>query len=88
MSSRGTDFFISHAGRDTGWAEWLAWQLQQDGYTVELDVWDWVRGGGAQGPVLGVGVAPWPRRTLTCLVWVKPASMPSRETSRPIPLCL
>src|SRR3954452_11644824 len=41
MSGRGTDFFISHAGRDTAWAEWLAWQLQQAGYTVELDVWDW-----------------------------------------------
>src|SRR3954462_13496556 len=44
MSSRGTDFFISHAGRDTGWAEWLAWQLQQAGYTVELGVWDWAPG--------------------------------------------
>ncbi|ADB74140.1 FxSxx-COOH system tetratricopeptide repeat protein [Geodermatophilus obscurus] len=44
MSDRGTDFFISHAGRDTGWAEWLAWQLQQAGYSVELDVWDWVPG--------------------------------------------
>src|SRR3954468_11103925 len=44
MSSRGTDFFISHAGRDTGWAEWLAWQLQQAEYSVELDVWDWVPG--------------------------------------------
>ncbi|WP_049788154.1 FxSxx-COOH system tetratricopeptide repeat protein [Geodermatophilus obscurus] len=44
MSSRATDFFISHAGRDTGWAEWLAWQLQQAGYTVELDVWDWAPG--------------------------------------------
>src|SRR3954471_22962748 len=44
VSSRGTDFFISHAGRDTGWAEWLAWQLQQAGYSVELDVWDWVPG--------------------------------------------
>src|SRR4051812_8700572 len=44
MSGRGTDFFISHAGRDTGWAEWLAWQLQQAGYTVELDVWDWTPG--------------------------------------------
>src|SRR3954463_11126467 len=44
VSSRGTDFFISHAGRDTGWAEWLAWQLQQGGYTVELDVWDWAPG--------------------------------------------
>ncbi len=44
MSSRGTDFFISHAGRDTAWAEWLAWQLQQAGWTVELDVWDWAPG--------------------------------------------
>ncbi|SDZ20852.1 Tetratricopeptide repeat-containing protein, partial [Geodermatophilus africanus] len=44
MSGRGTDFFISHAGRDTAWAEWLAWQLQQDGYRVELDVWDWAPG--------------------------------------------
>src|SRR4051794_32884091 len=44
VSSRGTDFFISHAGRDTGWAEWLGWQLQEAGYTVELDVWDWAPG--------------------------------------------
>src|SRR3954462_3148985 len=44
MSGRGTDFFISHAGRDTGWAEWLAWQLEQAGYRVELDVWDWAPG--------------------------------------------
>src|SRR3954468_1091597 len=44
MSSRGVDFFISHAGRDTGWAEWLAWQLQQAGYSVELAVWDWAPG--------------------------------------------
>jgi TIR domain-containing protein/tetratricopeptide repeat protein len=44
VSGRGTDFFVSHAGRDTAWAEWLAWQLQQAGYTVELDVWDWVPG--------------------------------------------
>ena len=44
VSSGDTDFFISHAGRDTAWAEWLAWQLQQAGYHVELDVWDWTRG--------------------------------------------
>jgi TIR domain-containing protein len=44
VSGRGTDFFISHAGRDTGWAEWLAWQLQQAGFSVELDVWDWTPG--------------------------------------------
>jgi hypothetical protein len=44
VSSRGTDFFVSHAGRDTAWAEWLAWHLQEAGYTVELDVWDWAPG--------------------------------------------
>jgi TIR domain len=44
VSGEQTDFFISHAGRDTGWAEWLAWQLQQAGYRVELDVWDWAPG--------------------------------------------
>jgi hypothetical protein len=44
VSGRATDFFISHAGRDTGWAEWLGWQLQEAGYSVELDVWDWSPG--------------------------------------------
>jgi hypothetical protein len=37
VSGRGTDFSISHVGRDTRWAEWLAWRLQQAGYTVELE---------------------------------------------------
>ncbi len=44
VSGERTDFFISHAGRDTAWAEWLAWQLQQAGYRVELAVWDWAPG--------------------------------------------
>jgi len=39
-----TDFFISHAGSDRAWAEWVAWQLTEAGYTVELDVWDWAAG--------------------------------------------
>jgi TIR domain/Tetratricopeptide repeat len=38
------DFFISHAGADRAWAEWVAWQLTEAGYTVELDVWDWAAG--------------------------------------------
>lgn len=38
------DFFVSHAGTDRGWAEWVAWQLIEAGYTVELDVWDWAAG--------------------------------------------
>src|SRR4029077_1700669 len=38
------DFFISHAGADRAWAEWVAWQLMDAGYTVELAVWDWAAG--------------------------------------------
>ena len=40
----GVDFFISHAGRDQAWAEWVAWHLVEAGYTVELDFWDWAVG--------------------------------------------
>jgi TIR domain/NB-ARC domain len=40
----GVDFFISHAGRDQAWAEWIAWHLVDAGYTVELDCWDWAAG--------------------------------------------
>ncbi|WP_026207945.1 FxSxx-COOH system tetratricopeptide repeat protein, partial [Catelliglobosispora koreensis] len=38
------DFFVSHAGRDRAWAEWVAWELAQAGFSVELDVWDWPAG--------------------------------------------
>ncbi|MFI6978023.1 TIR domain-containing protein [Embleya sp. NPDC050154] len=37
-------YFISHAGSDTAWAEWIAGQLLQDGLEVELDAWDWATG--------------------------------------------
>jgi hypothetical protein len=38
------DFFISHAGADRAWAEWVASQLRDAGHTVELDVWNWAPG--------------------------------------------
>ncbi|MFC1407956.1 FxSxx-COOH system tetratricopeptide repeat protein [Streptacidiphilus sp. N1-12] len=38
------DFFVSHAGADRAWAEWVAWQLREAGYQVELDFWDWAAG--------------------------------------------
>jgi hypothetical protein len=38
------DFFISHAGPDREWAEWVAWHLRDAGYSVELDSWDWAAG--------------------------------------------
>ena len=44
MGGDQVDFFISHAGRDRAWAEWVAWHLVEAGYTVELDVWDWAAG--------------------------------------------
>lgn len=36
--------FVSYAGRDLAWAEWVAWQLRDAGYQVELDRWDWAAG--------------------------------------------
>lgn len=44
MAGDRADFFVSHAGTDRAWAEWVAWQLMDDGYAVELDVWDWAAG--------------------------------------------
>ncbi|MER6179315.1 FxSxx-COOH system tetratricopeptide repeat protein [Streptomyces sp. NPDC001652] len=38
------NLYISYAGPDRAWAEWVAWQLQDAGYTVELDVWHWRAG--------------------------------------------
>ena len=44
MGGDRVDFFVSHSGADRAWAEWVAWQLAEAGYTVELDVWDWPSG--------------------------------------------
>ena len=44
MAGDRKDFFVSHAGADRAWAEWVAWQLYKAGYTVELDVWNWAAG--------------------------------------------
>ena len=44
MGGDRVDFFVSHAGADRAWAEWVAWQLIDAGYSVELDVWDWAAG--------------------------------------------
>lgn len=44
QDAQGVDFFLSYAGRDQAWAEWVAWHLIEAGYTVELDCWDWRAG--------------------------------------------
>jgi len=34
------DFFISYNKTDRSWAEWIAWQLEEAGYTTVLQAWD------------------------------------------------
>ena len=34
------DFFISYNKEDTHWAEWIAWQLEEAGYTTRIQAWD------------------------------------------------
>ncbi|MDP2896514.1 MAG: FxSxx-COOH system tetratricopeptide repeat protein [bacterium] len=34
------DFFISYNRADRTWAEWIAWQLEEAGYSVVLQAWD------------------------------------------------
>jgi hypothetical protein len=34
------DFFISYTGADSAWAEWIAFALEEQGYTVTVQAWD------------------------------------------------
>src|SRR5215813_10371531 len=34
------DFFVSYNRADRQWAEWIAWQLEEAGYTVIVQAWD------------------------------------------------
>ena len=34
------DFFVSYNGHDEQWAEWIAWQLENAGFSVLLQAWD------------------------------------------------
>ncbi|MGW6354623.1 FxSxx-COOH system tetratricopeptide repeat protein [Streptomyces sp. NPDC055092] len=44
MTNTTQRFFISYAGLDRSWAEWVGWHLEQAGHRVILDVWDWRTG--------------------------------------------
>jgi hypothetical protein len=33
-------FFVSYTGADRVWAEWIAWQLEEPGYQVKIEAWD------------------------------------------------
>lgn len=39
------DFFVSYNRADRAWAEWIAWTLEEAGYTVVLQSWDFRPGG-------------------------------------------
>jgi TIR domain len=40
----GWDFFVSYTQADRDWAEWIAWQLEEDGRRVLIQAWDMVPG--------------------------------------------
>jgi hypothetical protein len=45
-ATRGTkNFFISYNNRDSAWAEWIAWQLEEHGYSLVIQAWDFQAGG-------------------------------------------
>ena len=39
-----TDFFISYNSHDRPWAEWIAWILEEQKYTVTIQAWDFLVG--------------------------------------------
>lgn len=42
---RPKDFFLSYNKADKQWATWIAWQLEEVGYTTVLQSWDFQPGG-------------------------------------------
>ncbi|MEM7797230.1 MAG: toll/interleukin-1 receptor domain-containing protein [Cyanobacteria bacterium P01_C01_bin.118] len=38
-------FFVSYNRADTAWAEWIAWTLEEVGYTAVIQAWDFRPGG-------------------------------------------
>jgi hypothetical protein len=40
-----TDFFVSYTKPDEAWAEWISWVLEEAGYSVTVQVWDFGPGG-------------------------------------------
>jgi hypothetical protein len=38
------DFFVSYNKADKSWAEWIAWQLEEAGYSTVLQGWDFRAG--------------------------------------------
>jgi hypothetical protein len=41
---QAADFFVSYTSADRAWAEWIAWQLEAEGYKVIVQEWDFTPG--------------------------------------------
>jgi hypothetical protein len=42
--AQAADFFVSYTSADRAWAEWIAWQLEAEGYSVVVQAWDFTAG--------------------------------------------
>jgi tetratricopeptide (TPR) repeat protein len=42
--AQAADFFVSYTSADRAWAEWIAWQLEAEGYTTVVQAWDFTAG--------------------------------------------
>jgi len=42
--AEAADFFVSYTSADRAWAEWIAWQLEAEGYTVVVQMWGFTPG--------------------------------------------
>ena len=40
-----SDFFVSYTETDEQWAAWIGWVLEESGYSVRLQAWDFAAGG-------------------------------------------
>ena len=58
------DFFISYTAEDKGWAEWIGWCLDNAGYSVILQAWDFRPG---HNFILMMNMAARATRTLVVL---------------------
>jgi hypothetical protein len=42
--AQAAEFFVSYISSDRAWAEWIAWQLEAEGYQVVVQAWDFTPG--------------------------------------------
>jgi TIR domain len=64
MQNQQRDFFVSYNSRDRQWGEWIAWQLENAGYSVFIQAWDFRPGGNF---VLDMHKASQSKRTIAVL---------------------